>query len=209
MLPRVTVAAPSLGVPAAGWAYLGQPLHAAGLALMLAAGAVLIPPLLLAAVLARHMPLSVLTTREWRRRYRHWRTATPLWWMRRDRAHQRSADIPPWVQRLVKAADRRCVARQLGGCAGAPHGRWFYEDDHCVPWIAGGITWLPNLYLTCHFHNQTKSNWNRDRRGHVHYRPSSYGGVNDRTLARRVYECERRARRNPARYVRAAWALGA
>jgi hypothetical protein len=119
----------------------------------------------------------------------------------------RSSVISGRQDRMVKAADRgRCVARSLGGCAGAPHGRWFWEIDHGVPWIAGGYTWFFNLFLLCFFHNQTKSNWNRDKDGYVHYRPSSYGGVNDPVLAEAIYECERRARWNLWRYVLAALA---
>jgi hypothetical protein len=116
----------------------------------------------------------------------------------------KSSVISARQDRMVKAADRnRCVARHLGGCEGEPRGRWFYEVDHGVPWIAGGYTWLPNLFLLCFFHNQTKCSYNVDRDGYVHYRPSSYGGVNDEALAAQIRAAEQRARRDPMRWVRA------
>jgi hypothetical protein len=124
------------------------------------------------------------------------------------RVGAKSADISKRQDRMVRAADRhRCVAWRLGRCEGEPKGRWFFEVDHSIPWIAGGITWLPNLFLTCHFHNQTKSSYSRDRDGFVHYRPSKWGGVNDKALAAQILACERGARRDPMRWVRALWAL--
>jgi hypothetical protein len=150
----------------------------------------------LAVAFAGKVALILLVPRRTRSRYRQLH----------GREGARSADISPRQHRRVAAADRgRCVARRLGSCAGGPNS--FFEDDHGVPWIAGGFTWLPNLFLTCHFHNQTKSNWNRDKDGYVHYRPSRWGGVNDPALAEAIRECERRAARNPLRYLRAvlAW----
>jgi hypothetical protein len=149
---------------------------------------------LLLVVLAVRVLLIVAVPRETRSRYRR----------RHGRVGAKSAQISARQDRMVKAADRhRCVARHLGGCASEPDGRWFFEVDHGVPWIAGGFTWLPNLFLLCFFHNQTKCNWNRDKDGFVHYRPSSYGGVNDPVLAAAIRAAELRARRNALRYLRA------
>jgi hypothetical protein len=139
-------------------------------------------------------PRSMRATRSRRSRYRQ----------KHGREGAKSAVPSARQVRMVKTADRgRCVARHLGGCAGEPDGRWFYEVDHGIPWIAGGRTWFPNLFLLCFFHNQTKCNYNVDRDGYVHYRRSSYGGVYDRGLAAAVLAAERRARRNPCRYLRA------
>jgi hypothetical protein len=149
---------------------------------------------LLALLLLARLVLIFAVPRQRRSRYRQ----------KHGRAGARSARISARQDRRVKAADRgRCVARSLGGCEGEPDGRWFYEVDHGIPWIGGGYTWLPNLFLLCFFHNQTKCNWNRDKDGYVHYRRSSYGGVYDPALAEEIFECERRARWDLLRYVRA------
>jgi hypothetical protein len=157
--------------------------------------------LLLAVVLLARVLLILAVPRERRSAYRQKHG-------RESAKGRKSAEVSKRQDRVVKAADRnRCLARHLGGCEGEPRGRWFYEVDHGVPWIAGGYTWLPNLFLLCFFHNQTKCNYNVDKDGYVHYRKSSYGGVYDPVLAAQILAAERRARRNPMRLVRALWAL--
>jgi hypothetical protein len=108
----------------------------------------------------------------------------------------RSADISSRLRRRVLAADRHlCVARNLDGCSGR------FEIDHGIPWIAGGITWIFNLFTLCSFHNQTKSNYSRDQDGFVHYRRSRWGGADDPALAAQIRAAERRAGRNPVRWL--------
>jgi hypothetical protein len=156
--------------------------------------------------------IALVVPRETRGRYRqaHGRQRVSI---RTGKVVQaRSAQVSARQERRVRAADRhRCVAQHLATreypCAGEPGGRWFHEIDHRIPWIAGGITWLPNLFLLCFFHNQTKCNYNVDRDGYVHYRRSSYGGVYDPVLAAAVLAAERKAARNPLRWLR-AWVLG-
>ena len=182
---RIRAAAFIPAIPAGicGWLWLGQPAGADGFPVAVAAGLVLWPLLILATVFFLPSVAGALVPRRWRR-----------WW-RHDR--QRPA-IPAWLRRTVLEADRhRCVF--CGSHAGL-------QLDHVRPWASGGMTSLWNLVTLCNKHNVLKSNYWRDRDGYVHYR--SFQGSDDVRKAAQILAAERRARLNPLRWLRAAWALG-
>jgi len=121
-----------------------------------------------------------------------------VWWRHlRARGAQRSARIPTRLRRMVGRADRgRCVY-----CGS----RWRLQVDHIVPWSLGGVTCLWNLALLCGQHNRVKSNLWVSRAGRVYYRP--FTGSADQVQAIAIAAAERRARRSPARWVRALAAM--
>lgn len=121
--------------------------------------------------------------------------------VRMARRHDRPRpSIPGWLRRAVYAADRyRCVycGSQLK-----------IQLDHVIPWSFGGLTTLWNLVTLCGSCNRIKSNYWKSDTGKVYYRsfysparrlPGTAVGMAGMILAR-----ELRARRNPARWVRAA-----
>jgi hypothetical protein len=145
---------------------------------------VLVVVLVAGLLLAPRSMRGALIPRSWRVAYRR----------AHGREGARSAYVSPRLRRRVMAADRyRCVLRS--GCSGG------LEVDHYRPWAGGGRTILSNCFALCHWHNRVKSNYWRARDGYVFYRP--FSGADDRVLAAAVLAAERRARRNPCRYVRA------
>jgi len=187
---RLALFGPAVPLAAAGWQRAGEPLHFAGMLAACALALAVVPLVLLAAWTAWTAFPSCLVTQRARARHRK----------RHGRQHCRSARIPARLRRAVKAADQyRCVARRLGGCAGS------IEVDHGCPWSDGGVTWLANMFALCRWHNRVKSNYWRFRSGRVTYRP--FPGADDEALAASVLAAERRARLNPVRWLRAAWAL--
>ena len=186
---RTVTFAPGLALPLWGWSYLGQPLHWAGLAVLAGAGLILWPFLAVAVLcFLPSAPLSVLATRKQRKRYRQ----------RRPRQEQRSDYISERLHRITYAADRyRCAyCRQKF--------RWHeLNGDHYVPWSQGGLTVFRNMVTLCGQHNRIKSNYWPG----VHYRPLE--GSDNLALAIAILAAEKHRRRNPLRWVRAAWALAA
>lgn len=101
--------------------------------------------------------------------------------------------VPQRIRRMVMAADRRrCVycRSQLSP-----------QLDHIVPWSAGGLTVLWNLAVLCGPCNRVKSNYNRDRRGKVWYRP--FPGKSNAKQAELILLAELARRRNVLRWLRA------
>ena len=120
---------------------------------------------------------------------------------RKDAGHDRSNPIRAWVRRAAFRADRyRCVyCRQK-----FRRGRGL-EADHYWPYSCGGLANIFNVFALCKYHNDVKSNYWVDPDGYVHYRP--YMVHSDPVLAAAILAAERRHRRNPLRWLRAAWAL--
>jgi len=187
---------PGVAVPLWGWADLGQPMHLAGLAIMVVPGVLLITNLV---VLVLMIPMSV-------RQYA-WvpRRRRIAYRQRHGRQGARSSYIPDRMRQVTYYADRnRCVMRRWWRprtCAG-PN-----QCDHKVAWAGGGCTILPNLYTLCQYHNCLKLNYSRDSDGYEHY-------AGDRSpanlaAARDILHAEQMASRNPLRGLRMAWALGA
>jgi len=121
-----------------------------------------------------------------------------VWYRARyTRESQRSARIGARLRRRVLAADRhRCVS-----C----HRRDELQIEHVMPWSLGGLSWWWNLVTLCGDCNRVKSNYWRFRDGYVVYRAFEGYGVPGRAAA--ILARERRARRNPLRWLRAAWAI--
>ena len=189
---RTVTFAPGLALPLWGWSYLGQPLHWAGLAVLAGLGLV-IWPFLAVAVLCflPSAPLSVCTTRKARKRYRHRLINRGI-----PREKQRSSYISDRLKRITYAADR-------GRCAYCHrHLAWHERNcDHFLPWSQGGLTVFRNMTTLCARDNVIKSNYWPG----VHYRPIE--GSDNLALAIAILAAEKRRRRNPLRWVRAAWAL--
>jgi hypothetical protein len=171
------------------WQDLHHPAGYAGLCALLLLVLAAWPLFLLAVVFGPPALVRGCVPRDWRRRYRG----------RHGRQGARSSYIPRWLRRRVLAADRhRCVARRLHrpDQAGLP-----LHVDHFMPWRLGGLTSLFNLFVLCEDCNLAKSVYWRYRSGNVVL------GHCDPYLAPQIAACERRARRNPLRWIRAAWAV--
>lgn len=188
-LSRLVTFAPGGALAWWGWGQLGRPGHAIGLAVLAALALVIWPVAVIAVVFVLPGALHALLIP---RKLRIWH---------RGRI-DRDCYIPKWLRRVTLAADRRrCVA------CGA-HGRVArVEIDHYCPWRAGGVISLWNMMVLCHVCNVTKSNYWVERGGYTWYRP--FPGYDDKGEAARILAIEHRRRLNPARWVRAAWALGA
>lgn len=118
----------------------------------------------------------------------------------KDAGYARSAPIRSWVRRAAFRADRyRCVY-----CHVKFRGGKGLEADHYLSYAGGGRSDIFNLFALCKYHNDIKSNYWRDPDGYEHYRPY---GVADIVMAREILAAERWHRRNPLRWLRAAWAL--
>jgi 5-methylcytosine-specific restriction endonuclease McrA len=125
------------------------------------------------------------------------------WWLRqwRQRSKQRSARISKHLRHMVERADRRrcvyCGARrgQLDG-RGRPV---VLQVDHLVPWIMGGLTCLWNCALLCRRCNMVKSAYWVSPQGRTYYR-RGYIAPAEAAL---ILAAEHRARRSPARWLRA------
>jgi hypothetical protein len=183
MTRRLAILSPALLAAGIGWANLREPGRWYGLAAAELAAVTTWPLLLLALVFGAPAVLALAVPRSWR-----------VWYRRRHPGEGRH--IPARLRRAVCSADRwRCV-----GC------RWEgYEIDHIRPWACGGLTSLWNLALLCTRCNKVKSNYWRYPSGSVTYRP--WSGYDDQAEAALILAAERRARRNPARWLRAALAL--
>jgi 5-methylcytosine-specific restriction endonuclease McrA len=184
------------------WADAGRFGSAAGLLLLVVLMVCLWPIILLALIYAPGPMCASLVPVDWRLRYRQ----------RRPREEQRSAYIPRRFRRAVRAADRgRCIGVQrakdsmTGRDYFVPCHRPGEQIDHGRPWSCGGLTCLWNLFLLCPDCNRTKSNYWLWKSGTVSYKPFDRCADPDRAAA--ILVCERRARRNPARWWRAAWAI--
>lgn len=205
-LPRGTTFGPAVLAPLAGWGYLGEPLHWAGLGVMLAAGLLVIPAAVLVVMFfLPAMIMSGLIPRRRRARHRQRLIEDGV-----PRNAQRSSYISASLRRVVLAADRnRC---SYCGARLHIHVAWL-EVDHMVAWSGGGLTTLFNCRALCQPCNGVKLNYSVDRDGYIHYR--GYKGLRaGQALPRVVLDAadilraERRGRWNPLRLWRAAWALG-
>jgi hypothetical protein len=165
------------------WDAAGQPFRAAGALALLAAALAVVPAAMVLLLTGPSALPGVLVPRAVRAAWRH------------GRPHPR---CPSRLRRLVLAADRRrCVyCGRRGGI----------QADHLIPWAWGGLMGLWNLTCLCARHNKVKSDYWKSRDGVVHYRP--FAGARDLPEAAAVLRACRRARLNPLRYLRAAWALG-
>jgi HNH endonuclease len=177
---RLTLLTPVAGV--AAWGALREPggdagaLAAAGVALVLG------PLILLALVFFAPAMAGTLVPRRMR-----------MWW-RRGELHRPS--IPAVLRRAVLAADRyHCV-----WCGSA----WQLQLDHIRPWSCGGLSSLWNLAVLCGRCNRVKSNYWVWQSGRVTYR--AFAGSDSQRLAAQILAAERRARCNPLRWLRAAYA---
>jgi hypothetical protein len=189
---RTVTFAPGLGAAAGGWAYLGQPLHWAGLGAFLLAGLTVWPWIMLSVILIGPAALAGLVVpRGIRGRYRRRLIERGI-----PRERQRSSYISRRLRRVTFAADRH-------RCTGCKTRRVRLEWDHIHPWIAGGPTVLWNGGTLCEVCNGIKLNYNRERDGYEHYAGNRANIPQARTILRR----ERRHRWNPLRWTRAAWAL--
>jgi hypothetical protein len=125
---------------------------------------------------------------------RSWR----VWW-RRGRPRP---SIRARLRRRVYAADNyHCVY-----C-------WRTVDlqlDHVRPWSTGGLSSLWNLVTLCGSCNRAKSNYWQYRNGRIVFRLWTYDDVErmptryQLDIAAAILARERRARRNPLRWLRAA-----
>lgn len=189
-LGRGATFGPGLVAPLLGWADLGQPLHWAGLLVMVTAGILVIPSLVVFVLFCLPAMLRGGLVPSWRISHRK----------RHGRAACKSAYISTSLRRVVMAADRgRCL---YCGSAFSP------QVDHYRPWQPGGLTTLFNLSVLCAYHNGIKLNYWRQRSGYIWYRPDA------RTPERLEQAAEiaryiRWRRWSPLRLLRAAWALGA
>ena len=199
---------------AALWQRAGQPVHAAGLVVAVAAAVVVLPPLVMVVAAFPGVLPSLLVPRRTRRWWRGFGKSKPPGWLRWLGLRPGRRKKPPArMRRRILAADRgRCL--WCGGRAGQ-----LVEDpasgelvalrlelDHLVAFAAGGLNWVLNFFALCHVCNMVKSNYNVDSDGYVHYR--AWGRkLNDRAAAARILAAERRARWNLFRLWRAAFAV--
>ena len=201
---RAVTFGPGLILPGWGWDAAGKPLHLIGLGTMTVLGAGLWPLLIIAALFAPSCRMA-LVPRKWRRKYRN--RADHWWWRNRGRNYQRSSRITQFLRRVVWSADRfQCVACRHLPVRERHDLEGDLDVDHFCPWILGGLTALPNLLTLCGYHNTIKSYYWRDRNGYEHYRGRDPRSIRN---AAKIAAIERQARRDPRRWWRAAWALGA
>jgi hypothetical protein len=198
-----------LAAPFAGWLYLGEPYHWAGLAVMAAAGTVTVPLVLLWLLFILPAVLMGGPFRRLRIRHR----------LHHDRAQCKSAVITAGLRRVILAADRhRCLYCGITAAelAALPQrlgkdGRWrkrCLHIDHSMPWKGpGGRTTLLNMVTLCDQHNEIKLNWWRERNGYVWYRPEVRTPENLR-LAEIITMKVRHRRWKPLRLLRIVWAMG-
>lgn len=197
-----------LAAPFAGWLYLGEPYHWAGLAAMAAAGTVTVPLFLLWVLFILPAVLIGGPFRQLRIRHR----------LHHDRAQCKSAVITAGLRRVILAADRnRCLycgitAAQLAALPPRPgkDGRLYKRTihvDHGMPWRAGGRTTVLNLTALCDEHNEIKLNWWREKNGYIWYRPENRTPETLR-MAEIITMTVRRRRWNLLRLLRIAWAMG-
>jgi hypothetical protein len=202
MIWRLFLLVLSLGLPAWGWTDLHEAHGPAGLAVMLAAGLVVVPNILLwLLVFLPSMLPDLLVPSHLRARYRH--EHGRRYTGRDGRVHEAdSSKIPEKLRHVTYFADRhRCVMSRLWrrrACEGVLC--W----DHIRPWAGGYRTCLRNGMTLCWYHNEVKSNYSRDPDGYEHY----HGSPRNKYLARRILHAELMHRLNPYRGMRMAWAIG-
>ena len=186
---RLITFGPAVVLPAWGWLRLHQPGSFAGLAVAAVLGLAVIPAAIVLVIFLIPHSGAALVPRSWRKRYR--RNHGP-------RETQRSSRIPDLLRRVTFAADRH-------KCAYCRKRFSVHElqVDHYVPWSQGGLTTPWNTLTLCAPDNRVKSNFYPG----VFYRP--WPGSDNERMAREIFRAERRARLNPLRLTRAAWALGA
>lgn len=198
-----------LAAPFAGWLYLGEPYHWAGLAAMAVAGTVTVPLFLLWALFILPAVIIGGPFRQLRIRHR----------LHHDRALCKSAVIPAALRRIILAADRnRCLYCGITAEALAALPPTLGRDgrlrkrclhiDHSMPWKGpGGRTTVLNMVTLCDRHNEIKLNWWRERNGYVWYRPEARSEENLR-LAEIITMTVRQRRWAPLRLLRIVWAMG-
>lgn len=188
---------------------LGQVWAGRGLAVLSGVALLLVPVVMLAFVTAPEALAKGMIPRPARRWWRG-----PRWWRGgRTAKHPRPKAL---LVRTVRAADRnRCVGcgvtqaalRESGKILQLAGGRprTSLELDHYFPFSRGGLLIVWNLFLLCPHCNIIKSNYWRDRRGKVFYRP--FAGFSSTHQAAGILRREFAQRFNLLRWWRAAWAL--
>ena len=181
-----------LTLGALAWWRLGEPDHQAGLGIAVGVCMCVWP---LVAMLYWSLPSLLVgaTTSPRERAARRKRL--------KDAGHPRSAPIRSWVRRAAFRADRyRCVY-----CHVKIKGHTGLEADHYWPYAGGGLSHIFNIFALCKYHNDVKSDyWVDAWDGYVHYHPYLYSNIQ---MAAEILAAERRHRRNPVRWLRAAWSL--
>jgi len=199
---RWIIFGPALAAGPLAWQGLGRPDGSAGFLVLAALSLLLLPVLMLAVVTT---PVSLLKTAVPRR----WRAAR-----NHGRPHPRPKAL---LVRVVHAADRdRCVGcgvhqsrlapAHLISFPGLPKPKRSLQLDHFFPFALGGGLILWNLFLLCPRCNVIKSYYWEDRGTGRVSRPRGWSAEHEREAAR-IARRERLARLNPARWLRAAWAL--
>lgn len=194
------------------WIHFREPGHVGGLVALIITAFVVLPFCVIALGYLWYLVRSHVPPREWRGRFRVWRTHTDSVFYA-PRAKQRSARIPVWLARLVHYIDRyQCTA--CGAVQGAPTGRYkkrqpelvVLHTDHRIPWIVGGLTSFWNLATLCQDCNLAKSYYFVRANGTVAYRRGASQAAIDRAAA--ITDAERRRCISPLRLVRTAYSLG-
>jgi 5-methylcytosine-specific restriction endonuclease McrA len=183
------------GPAAAGWAWvsLHDFGHLYGLGVLTAAITWAWLLLVVTLVSAGEHPWALLVPAGWRQAWRRG------WLWHRERDGQKAQDITGRQRRIIHAADRnQCVYCHRGYRHGV-----VLHIDHYRPFRKGGVTMLRNLFTLCADHNLIKSDAWPDGRYHP------IPGYRNRKVALAILAAERRARYNPARLCRLAWALAA
>jgi hypothetical protein len=167
----------------AGWARVGEPLHAAGLWAVLILGflaAVIMPALI---VSFESLPMLLIPKR------------TVIWW----RQGRERPTIRAFIRRAVLAADRhRCC-----WC----HARDDLQVDHYRPYSRGGLNVIWNFMTLCGTCNRVKSNIWVTRNGYVFYR--GFKDSDNKAQALQILAYERWHRWWPGRWIRAGLSLAA
>ena len=118
----------------------------------------------------------------------------------KDAGHPRSAPIRSWVRRAAFRADRyRCVY-----CHVKIKGQTGWRTM-AIGHMLTSLSHIFNIFALCKYHNDVKSDyWVDAWDGYVHYHPYLYSNIQ---MAAGILAAERRHRRNPVRWLRAAWSL--
>ena len=195
-----------LAVPVAAawgaWQHAGRPGQALGLAVVVAAGVLVVPPVLLVVAAFPGVLPSLLVPKRTRRWWRGYGPSKPPGWMTWWRKDPHGRKKPPArLRRKVLAADRKkCLWCGRKSGAGVS-----LQLDHRVAFAAGGLNWVLNFFTLCKDCNMMKSNYNVEDDGYVHYRPWGRA-YDDRSAAARILAAENRARWSLLRLGRAALA---
>lgn len=177
------------------WIYAGTPYSFAGLVLGELLALAFWPLFVLSLAVGVPYWLALLVPRKWRADYRNRRDRYGR--LKHPRGSRASSRFEAWLVRTIYAADRhRCLY-----CGREPLGLRELHIDHRIPDSWGGLTLLPNLFLLCSEHNLMKMTFWIDRRGVEH------GRTSDPETAAEIFYKEGRARWNPVRWWRIAWAM--